>query len=186
MNTIIASFFAAIASLILVVIPAQMSRENNERSPEPLCVYAKIILPVESVGDESHPIVESWIAKKLNKREESDLRAVTEWIRLENDEDTTTPVWNATVDGKAWGCPVDGRVAELTDDGKLNLEFSGWSPIGAEIKGQTLRAEIGSRRIAVVNTGRVDQEGRADQSGLAYIALFVGPAPPEPTSKQKP
>ena len=49
-----------------------------------------------------------------------------------------------------------------------------------EIKGQNLKNEIGSRRIAVVDTGS------SDDSGLAYIALFVGLPPTEPRPPETP
>ena len=72
-------------------------------------------------------------------------------------------VWSASVDGKHWGCPVDGRVVERTEDGKLKVKLDGWAPFPTKVKGTTLPAEMGSRRIAVVEDGR------------AYVALFVGP-----------
>ena len=58
-----------------------------------------------------------------------------------------------TVDGMGWGCPVVGKVAERTADGKVRVELSGWLPAVPEIKGQTLPAEIGCHRIAVVDSG---------------------------------
>jgi hypothetical protein len=45
-------------------------------------VYAKIILPMGETADGAHPPVESWIATKLRKRGEAELRAVTSWVRL--------------------------------------------------------------------------------------------------------
>ncbi|MDB4750018.1 hypothetical protein OAF83_03845, partial [Rubripirellula sp.] len=62
------------------------------------------------------------------------------------------------------------RVVERTQEGKIKVHLSGWSPGGCEIKGQTLAAEIGSRKIAVVDTG------------VAFIALLVGPVPPAITN----
>jgi hypothetical protein len=82
------------------------------------------------------------------------------------------------VEGKIWGCPVAGRVAERTTDGKVRIDLHGWSPVVPEIRGQTLRDEFGSRRIAVVDTGS------GDDSGRAFIALFVGPLPTESRSPE--
>ena len=138
-------------------------------------IYVKIILPVagpakEAPVKEAQPVVESWIAKELRKRGETKLRAVTRWIRLAEDGEKITHVWNATVDGKGWGCPVAGRVAKRTADGKVQVSLVGWSPVGADIKGDTLPAEIGSRQIAIVDAGRIDQ------TPSAYFAILVAPA----------
>ena len=170
---------ARITALVFFVIAAQLSLANDQPSSERGTVYAKIILPVESRREGSHLIVESWIAKKLLKRGKSDVRAVTHWVRLAEKGEKNTHVWNAIVDGKGWGCPVVGSVVEHNKDGKIKVELSGWSPGVPEIKGQTLAAEIGRRKIAVVDTG----EG--DESGIAYIALFVGPPLPDMTSTRK-
>ena len=137
-------------------------------------VYAKVLLPVQFEGNGSYPVVESWIAKNLRRRGTTELRAVTHWVRLAEKGEQTIPVWNATVDGKGWGCPVDGKVVERTSDGRVKVELSGWSPVGAEVKGQILPDEIGSRRIAVVD------------SGVAYVALLVGPPASSALSSDKP
>ncbi len=178
MKPIFAFLSAGVVALVLLV-PGQLSLANDQPSSATYAVYAKIILPLKPPRDGSHPIVESWISKNLRKRGKSKLRAVTQWVRLAEKGEKTTQVWKATIDGKGWGCPVYGTIVERTKDGQVKVELSGWSPGGAEIKGQTLAAEIGSRRIAVVDTG----EG--DDSGIAYIALFVGPALPDMTSTRK-
>lgn len=150
---------------------SQLVRADDPKPCESCGIYAKIVLPVKATAEGTHPVVESWIAKKLRQRGHTELRAVTDWIRLAEKEEEITRVWNATVDGRRWGCPVTGRVVERTSDGKVKVELSGWSPVVAKIKGQQLTAETGSRRIAVVDTGA------ADDSGKAYVALFVGPPP---------
>ena len=165
--------------LFLFVITSQLSLAKDQPLPESGTVYAKIVLPVESAREETHLITESWIAKKLRKRGKSDLRAVTHWVRLAEKGEKSTQIWNATVDGKGWGCPVVGRIVDRTKHGKVKVELLGWSPGGAEVKGQTLAAEIGRRKIAIVDTG----EG--DESGIAYVALFVGPALPELISTKR-
>ena len=178
MKPILTFLSAGVVALVLFVA-AQLSFANDQPSFEKYAVYAKIILPVESPRDGSQPIVESWISKNLHKRGKSELRAVTQWVRLAEHGEKVTRVWNATIDGKGWGCPVVGRIVERTKDGKVKVELLGWSPAGAEIKGQTLAAEIGSRRIAEVDTG----EG--DDSGIAYVALFVGPVLATPKSTKE-
>lgn len=179
MRPIVTWLSIRMTALILLGITAQVSLADDHPSSERGTVYAKIILPVKSLREGPHPSVESWISKKLIKRGKSNFRAVTRWVRLAEIGEKDTDVWNAIVDGKGWGCPVVGRVVERTKDGRVKVELLGWSPGGAKIKGQTLAAEIGRRRIAVVDTGK------RDDSRIAYIALFVGPASSNMTSTQK-
>jgi hypothetical protein len=154
-------------------IKSQRPTPDNKAANQRSSVYAKIVLPMKLPGKGPHPVVESWIAMNLRKRGISEFGAVTHWVRLAGKGEQTTFVWNATVDGKGWGCPVDGKVVERTADGRVKVELSGWSPVGVEIKGRTLPDEIGGRSIAVVD------------SGVAYVALFVGPPVPNTLSADK-
>ena len=131
-------------------------------------VYAKVILAVKALDDGDQPLLESWIAKELRKRGATDLRAVTDWVRLTDGGDSTS-VWEAKLDGKLSGCPVDGQVGERTADGKVQVTLSGWSPFGANVRGNTLPDEIGSRGIAIVDPGRADEVE-------SYVALMIAPA----------
>ncbi len=157
----------------------QPSLVDDESSPQAYAVYAKIILPMKPPSDGPHPPVESWISKNLQKQGKTDLRAVTQWVRLAEKDEKSNHIWSAKIDGKRWGCPVVGKVVESNREGVVKAELAGWSPGGAEIKGQTVAAEIGSRRVAVVDTG----EG--NDNGIAYIAIFVGPALANQQSTEK-
>lgn len=126
-------------------------------------VYAKILLPMKTPVDGNRPLVESWILRKIHKRVNTEYRAVTHWVRLADIGEEAADVWSGSVDGKSWGCPVDGRVVERTEDGKVKVRLDGWAPFPTRVKGTTLPAETGSRKIAVVADGR------------AYVALLVGP-----------
>jgi hypothetical protein len=159
---------------------SQPARAEDSRPSEVGSIYAKIVLPTKAPAEATDPVVESWIAEKLRKRGSTELRAVTDWIRLAEEGEAIAHVWDAKLDGRIWGCPVAGRVVERTADGKVKVQLFGWSPVAAEIKGQNLPAETGSRRIAVVDTGT------GDDSGRAYIALFVGPPPTKTTSAGNP
>ncbi len=156
----------ALAVLVLVLVPAGVALADDQLPSEKVALYAKVILPIKPLPNDSGPTVESWISKRLTKLGEPDLRAVTPWVRLAAHDEKSTTVWTAMLDGDLWGCPVKGKVAEHTEDGKVKAELLGWSPGGASIKGQTLASELGSRRVAKVDTGE----------GTAYVALFVGPA----------
>ena len=138
------------------------------RVSETNAVYAKVILAVKALDDGDQPVLESWIAKELRKRGATDLRAVTDWVRLTDGADSTS-VWEAKLDGELSGCPVDGQVGERTADGKVQVTLSGWSPFGANVRGNTLPDEIGSRGIAIVDPGRADEV-------KSYVALMIAPA----------
>lgn len=87
--------------------------------------------------------------------------------------------WDAMLDNKRWGCPISYRSVKRTKDSKIKIEIHGFSPAEPEITGQTIDAGIGSRGIAVVDTGAVNYYS------TAYIALFVGPASPSEKSNQE-
>ena len=157
----------------LVVSPVASQEEARSvpelRSSESSAVYAKVILPVKAPAEGDHPSVESWIAQKLRKLGATEFRAVSGWVRLADRSEDRTDIWDATLDGEHYGCPVDGQVSERTADGRVHVTFRGWAPGAPRIKGNSLLAEIGSRTIAVVDTGRVD-------GVKSYVALMIAPA----------
>ena len=162
------------STLLLLLAAAPLAAQDEDRSggglraSETNAVYAKVILAVKALDDGDQPLLESWIAKELRKRGATDLRAVTDWVRLTDGGDSTS-VWEAKLDGELSGCPVDGQVGERTADGKVQVTLSGWSPFGANIRGNTLPDEIGSRGIAIVDPGRADEVE-------SYVALMIAPA----------
>lgn len=167
------SKFAAVCVVFLLL--CCFSHDQNVWSQDPstsasFAVYAKVILPLKPPSGESHRVVESWISKKLRKQGKSDHRAVTDWVRLADKGEDSSKIWSAMVDGKLWGCPVDGRIGDRTKNDKIKLELVGWSPGGAEIKGNVIPTDLGSRRIARVDTG-ADED-----SSVAYVAIIVVPA----------
>ena len=132
-------------------------------------VYAKIVLPIKA-PDGKQPWVESWITKKLRKRGRTEYRAVTHWVRLAEIGEESADIWSASVDGKHWGCPVYGRVVERTDE-KVKVSLDGWAPFPTRVKGTTLPADTGSRRIAVVARR---QSLRCSHRRLHQPRLFYG------------
>jgi len=144
----------------------QGSQSDDLQRQEAAPIYVKVVLPLKPTAKEH--FVERWIARKLGKREMTELRAVTRWIRLAEPGQKPTSVWNASVDGKGWGCPVSGQISNRATDGKVTVRLSGWSPAGADVTGTTISAKAGSRGIARVDTGADDGSGRA------YVALQVG------------
>lgn len=171
---------AVIAGYASSVAISQHARADDVKSADSVGIYAKIVLPMKPVSAGTGPVVESWIAKKLRKRGNAELRAVTEWIRLPEKGERFVHVWDANVDGSIWGCPVAGRIVKRTADGTVTVRLAGWSPVALETEEWTMPAEMGSRRIIVVETGA------AAGSGRAYVALFAGPAPTEAESHGKP
>ncbi len=164
----LAAFLVTLAAIGLCstqrVTAEQESPTESAKPKRTFAVYAKIILPKKTPAEGKHPVVESWIAKKLKKKGKTELRAVTDWIRLPGEGERARQVWSATYDGKRWGCPVVGscHLGKGKKAGKLVADMGGWTPVFPEIKGATLNAEVGDRRIAVV------------EDGIAYVALYVG------------
>ncbi len=144
------------------------SKQKVRKSPEAeKSIYAKVILPFTGPAESKKSKVEKWIKTKLQQRRVKEFQAVTSWIRISNNEETPTVVWDSILDGKALGCPVSG-VVKPTKDGKLRVELGGWSPVGAEVSGNIILSEIGNRTIAVVDAERID--------GVKYyVAIFVAP-----------
>lgn len=166
----ISTLCSLLVSALVLFVSGHRVLADDQSSSTDVAVYAKVVLPAKPRHGGAHPVVESWIAKKLHKLGKSDLRAVTGWVRLAEKDEKHTEVWTANLEGNLWGCPVNGKIVEQTEGGKVRVELLGWSPAGAEVEGQTLASEVGSRGIAKVDTGQ------GDDSGIAYVALFVGPA----------
>src|SRR6516164_9687982 len=109
-------FLASIAVVsALAVVPyavkAQEPTPKKGALPKSNQVYVKIILPTDpATRDKDRPVVESWIAEQLKKRGRSKFTAATAWVRLAEKGEGSTSVWNATLDGKGWGCPVSGQI----------------------------------------------------------------------------
>ena len=172
----------ASSTLLLFFAVSPLSSQEDARSVAPLpasqtsAVYAKVILPVKALPDGNQPVVESWISRKLRKHGATDFRAVTGWVRLPDSGDSTN-IWEATLDGELSGCRVDGQVEERTADGKVHVTLSGWSPFGANVRGNSLPDEIGSRGVAIVDPGRADEV-------KSYVALMIAPAPNKKNGEQ--
>ena len=139
-------------------------------------VYVKIILPIKAVQRTSGthanpPSIESWIGKEFDSREKRGMRAVTRWLRLPGGNESVE-LWNATIDGKHWGCPVTGSLGPSAEEDRVELELFGWTPVGAELHGKLIATEVGTRGIVVVDCG-------SGPSGDAFVAYVVAPSPPK-------
>lgn len=75
------------------------------------------------------------------------------------------------LDGKGWGCPVDGHIAERAD-GRIQVLLRGWDPGGSSVT-VSLKDEPGSRKIAAVEETKRNE-------GLPYVAVLIGPPPENP------
>lgn len=152
-------------------LPAATSETSSSNTAKPSAansIYVKVFLPLKPLDNDKHP-VESWVLRQLKKQKVEHARAVTDWIKLPAYEDIeSVDVWDATTDGKGWGCPVDGTLSKLRPDGKVNVELNGWLPFQPRITGNLILAETGNRRIAVVNGA----------TRPAFFAILVGPPVP--------
>ena len=140
---------------LLIRLPTAVKNGAN-REPG---IFVKVLLPIEPT--DSGPKVETWIEKELQQHGHKKLRAMTDWIELS--EEKSTAVWESTVDGKHWGCPVDGIVTSRVG-GKVEVELSGWAPVSTEISGSQIDDKNGARAIATVSI----------DSPVAFFAMTVG------------
>ena len=172
-------FLASIAvvsalAVVTYAVKAQKPTPQEGALPKSNQVYVKIILPVDpATRDKDRPVVESWIAEQLKKRGQSKFTAATAWVPLADKGEESTTVWDAMLDGKGWGCPVGGDIAERAD-GRIKVLLWGWGPGGTRVT-VSLTDEPGSREIAPV-------KGIKDDSGLPYVAVLICPPPEKPTA----
>ena len=172
-------FLASIAVVsALAVVPyavkAQEPTPKKGALPKSNQVYVKIILPTDpATRAKDRPVVESWIAEQLKKRGQSKFTAATAWVPLDAKGEGSRRVWDATLDGKGWGCPVSGQITERVD-GRIKVLLYGWAPfyVGVTV---SLKDEPGSREIAAV-------EETKREEGLPYVAVLIGPPPENPAA----
>jgi hypothetical protein len=172
--------FSSPISIILVsllamvhhIVEAQAPKEDT--LPKSNRVYVKIIWPSDpATRDKDQPIVESWIAEQLMKRAQTKFTAATAWVPLADKAEESTPVWNATLDGRACGCPVAGQIARRAD-GRIEVRLDGWRPVYTPVT-VSLTDEPGGRAIAAVEKAKTEQ-------GLPYVAVLIGPPPEKPAA----
>jgi hypothetical protein len=172
-------FLASIAVVsALAVVPyavkAQKPTPKRGALPKSNQVYVKIILPTDpATRDKDRPVVESWIAEQLKKRGQSKFTAATAWVPLDVKRFESTGVWDATLDGKGWGCPVSGQIAGRAD-GRIKVLLRGWDPGGSSVT-VSLRDEPGNRAIAAVEEAKTEE-------GMPYVAVLIGPPPEKPAA----
>jgi uncharacterized protein (TIGR03067 family) len=160
-------FLASIAVLSALAVVPGAGEAQKGALPKSNQVYVKIILPIDpATRGKDQPVVESWIAEQLKKRGQAKFTAATAWVPLDVKGDERTRVWDATLDGKGWGCPVAGQITKRAD-GRINILLNGWGPGGDEVT-VSLTDETGSRAIAAV-------EELKDDSGMPYVAVLIGP-----------
>jgi hypothetical protein len=174
-------FLASIAVVSAVaVVPYAVKAQPTPKKgalPQSNQVYVKIILPTDpATRDADRPVVESWIAEELKKRGQSKVTAATAWVPLAVKGEAPTSVWNGGLDGKAWGCPVTGRIMERTD-GRIKVRLDGWIPVPYGVT-VSLNDEPGSREIAAVERIKTDQR-------RPYVAVLVGPPSEQPAAPKK-
>ncbi len=172
-------FLASIAVVSALAVgssagKAQESPPQKGALPKSNQVYVKIILPTDpATRDKDRPVVESWIAEQLKKRGQSKFTAATAWVPLAVKGDESKRVWNGSLDGKQWACPVAGHIFERAD-GRIKVRLDGWAPFSGVGVTVSLPDEPGSREIAAV-------ERATTEPGLPYVAVLIGP-PPEKTA----
>ncbi|MGB0579434.1 MAG: hypothetical protein ACPGVU_07010 [Limisphaerales bacterium] len=150
--------------LLLALVSSAFVVRANE-----LVVYAKIIGP-HKPKNERLTKPESWIEAELKRHGATSSSAVTRWVRLSKNADQRTSMWEAALDGRSHGCPLSAWVSMPKKNGRFTVNLSGWTPGGLSISHNRLTAEVGSRQIIEVDTGRA-------RGAKSYVALVVAPAP---------
>ena len=173
-NTFVFSTLAAFACG--VTAQAQAIEKGAPKAPNQ--VFVKIILPVaHATPGKDRPVVESWIAEQLRQRGQSEFTAATAWVPLADATDellSPADVWDGTLDGKAWACPVSADIVERVD-GRITVRVHGWAPVPGVEANLTLNDEPGSRVLTAVKPSKTPQE-------LPYVAVLIGPAPNPPAA----
>jgi hypothetical protein len=183
-------FLASIAVVrALAVVPyageTQKPTPKKGALPQSNQVYVKIILPIDPAKrDKDLPVVESWIAEELKKRGQKKFTAATVWVPLPLALEPpllkwfeSTEVWDGRLDGKTWGCPVDGNIIERAD-GRIKVRLRGWGPGGDRVT-DSLTDEPGSREIAAGEHLDPETEQRRP---FAHVAVLIGPPPEKPAA----
>jgi hypothetical protein len=178
MTRLVLASIAVVSVLAVVpyVVEAQKPMPKKDDLPQANQVYVKIILPDPAPRDKDRPVVESWITEELKKRGQSKVTAATAWVPLAVKGEESTSVWNGGLDGKAWGCPVAGRIMERAD-GRIKVRLDGWIPVPYGVT-VSLNDEPGSREIAAVERIKTDQR-------RPYVAVLIGPPHEKPAAPKK-
>ncbi|MCR9201655.1 MAG: hypothetical protein NXI04_23675 [Planctomycetaceae bacterium] len=171
--------------VVCLLLSAGAFADERQHTTQPV-LFVKVMLPEVAPpkpSPDNFP-VEKWIQGALKKQGQAELRAVTSWVRLPSGEFDSVDVWNATVNGKSWGCPVGGSTF-VQPDGRCKVELIGWTPGGADLVGNVITPEPGNRRIAKVGykRGPEGEESGVQFETLAYVAIIV--APSEVASSEK-
>lgn len=145
-------------------------------------VFVKVIVPVTSrTPRQDGPVVESWVAKQLELRGETEYFAVTNWVpvcdELLTDDIIDNDVWDGFLEGKHLYSQVAGDIPERKN-GRLLVKVTGWlCPAGGEANIRLLD-EPGSRAVGSVRlySGRKGKRLQIEE-GLPYVAVTIGPPP---------
>ena len=165
-NRLSSLLFALPAVVVLFTSVSSLAAGGEQEKAGPAIqsrVYVKIILPMEK-SEKDTPSVESWISEQMAKLGKKQVRAVTDWVRLPENSEASARVWNATLAGERWGCPVSAKPVERASDGTIKVHLAGWAPFPLDQSGMSLVNEIGSRNVAVIDHGR------------AFVAMVVVPS----------
>lgn len=174
MNQAIRAMFGL--SLIFSASTPCVSGENESETKAKSFVYAKVAFPAKSPywrerskglnsqeDGSVNRVVESWFAKAALKQHKCDVRAATSWMRISEGSEPPAELF------AGWGCPVTGRIVDRTQDGRIEIALSGWTPGLPEIRDHVISADIGARGLAVVYVDELEQP-------LAFVGLIVTPA----------
>ena len=183
---LIVGMSAAIGAFNVPPLSQEQTPEANERSKFNQ-VFVKVILPVTNQTPmQKGPAVESWIAKQLKQRGESEYYAVTDWVPicdgLLEDESIDNDVWDGILESKQVRfCPVFADIPER-ENGRVTVLLSGWAPGAPNQVTTELSDEPGTRVLRSVEFLGSDGKPIETDVKLPYYAVVIAP-PPVQTAK---
>lgn len=170
-----ARFLLAVTVLSYVITSIALSADEPKKgasaqpAPAKLApIYVKLIWPYDLATpaiEKDRPVIESWITKSIENRNEANFRAVTAWVPLAEDPFEGNVLWDGKLDGETSACHVVADVFERKD-GLIKISFRGWTPYGSEAT-VTLKDEPGSREVVPVTQVLM-------KHGLPQVAIFIG------------
>ena len=161
-------FLLAVAILSCAITPLALVADlpENSSAAQPASaslngVYVKMLLPDAPAAPavQGDSIVESWIIQSIDEEQRANSRAVTGWVRLDDEPFESTPVWPGGRRGGALRCKVDADILERKD-GCVKIDFQGMIEV-------TLPDEPGSREVAPITQNKTEH-------GVPHVAIFIG------------
>ncbi|MFI5382050.1 MAG: hypothetical protein ACHRHE_22370 [Tepidisphaerales bacterium] len=158
-------------SLLAILTNIAQAAPETQPTPQAAVVYAKVIYVLKNPPREKDR-PEPWIAKELTARGHTHFMAVSGWVRLSDQANESTSIWNGASDWIDDGqhvlaCPGSARIMQRGGDGNMTIKLGSFLPVANEVRVE-VADKLGTQTVAMVVKDRV------------YVALHVGQPPETP------